>query len=272
MQIGTLQVITEMVLFVNPFITVYLLFLCTVLGLVMGSALNCLAWRIVHNEKWSGGRSHCAECGHELKSTDLIPLVSYLALKGKCRYCGKKISPRYPIAEAVLAVIFVSLLLRFDLRVETGFLMVLCACLFCLSLVDLDIQIIPDRFLVIAGVSRFLYLIITYGFDLWILWDSLWHGLALGGSVLVISLIMDKVLHKESMGGGDIKLLFVLGLYFSLPCCFFLIIAACILGIVLALVLGAMDRAFPFGPALSLAAWVTLLVGEPVVSWYMGLF
>lgn len=262
-----------MLLYASTGVAVYLITLCTVLGLVMGSALNCLAWRIVHNEKWSGGRSHCAECGHELKTADLIPLVSYLALKGKCRYCGKKISPRYPIAEAVLAVVFVSLLLRFDLSIETGFLMVLCACLFCLSLVDLDIQIIPDRFLVIAGVSRFLFLLVTCGFNLGVLWDSLWHGLALGGSVLLLSLVMDKVLHKESMGGGDIKLLFVLGLYFDLPCCFFLILVSCFVGIALAMALGAKKGiAFPFGPALALGAWITLMVGGPVTSWYMSLF
>lgn len=257
-----------MLLFATPWVTAYLITLTAVLGLVMGSSLNCLAWRIVHNEKWSGGRSHCAVCGHELKSTDLIPLFSYLALRGRCRYCGEKISPRYPAAEAALAVIFVSLLLRYDLSVEAGLSMLLCACLFCLSLVDLDIQIIPDRFLVIAGAARLVYLAVFGG-----LGGGLLRGLALGGSVLLLSLVMDKVLHKESMGGGDIKLLFVLGLYFDLPCCFFLLIAACILGIVLALVLGAKEgMAFPFGPALSLAAWVTLLFGTSVTSWYLSLF
>jgi leader peptidase (prepilin peptidase)/N-methyltransferase len=84
---------------------------------------------------------------------------------------------------------------------------------------------------------------------------------------------MDKVLGRESMGGGDIKLLFVLGLYFDLPGCFFLVILACVLGIALAMTLGAKkDIPFPFGPALSLAAWVTLLFGEAVTGWYMGLF
>lgn len=265
-----------MLLFASPFVAVYLLVLCGVLGLVMGSALNCLAWRIVHNEKWSGGRSHCADCGHELKAKDLIPVVSYLSLKGRCRYCHKKISPRYMIAELLLALIYVSLLLRFDLSLETLFLMILCSCLFCLSLVDLDIQIIPDRFILIPIASRLVYLLITHGFTLSALgaiWYSLWHGLALGGIVLALSLIMDKVLHKESMGGGDIKLLFVLGLYFDLPCCFFLMIASCIIGIFLALGLGAKKGiAFPFGPALSIAAWLTLLVGQPITGWYLGLF
>lgn len=265
-----------MLLFATPFIAVYLIVLCALLGLVMGSALNCLAWRIVHNEKWSGGRSHCVSCGHELKSADLVPLFSYLFLKGRCRYCGKKISPRYPIAEAMLALIFLSLLLKFDLSLETAELMILCSCLFCLSLVDLDIQIIPDRFILIPIAARLLFLLATHGFTmdgLSAIWYSLWHGLVMGGGVLILSLIMDKVLHKESMGGGDIKLLFVLGLYFDLPCCFLMVLLACILGIVLAMSLGAKKGiAFPFGPALAASGWLTLLFGKAITGWYLGLF
>lgn len=262
-----------MVLFASPLAGVYLIVLCALLGLVMGSALNCLAFRIAHNEPWSGGRSRCPDCSHSLRAADLVPLFSYLALRGRCRYCGQKISPRYPAAEGLLAVIFVSLLLRYDLSLETAQLMILCGCLFCLSLVDLDIQIIPDRFLVIAALTRAAFLTATSPDILGQLWYALWHGLALGGSILLLSLFMDKVLGRESMGGGDIKLLTVLGLYFNLPCCFLLLILACILGIVLALSLGAKkDIAFPFGPALSAAAWLTLLFGAPLTGWYMGLF
>lgn len=255
---------------------IYLIAVCALLGLVMGSALNCLAYRIAHKEKWSGGRSRCPDCGHTLKAADLIPLFSYLFLKGRCRYCGKKISPRYPIAEAMLAVIYVSLLLRYDLSLETVQLVILCSCLFCLSLVDLDIQIIPDRFILIPIVCRLLYHLVMNGFTMAALsaiWYSLWHGLLTGGAVLALSLIMDKVLGKDSMGGGDIKLLFVLGLYFDLPCIFLLVLAACIIGIVLAMSLGAKKGiAFPFGPALALAGWLTLLVGKPITGWYMSLF
>ncbi|MDD6678341.1 MAG: prepilin peptidase [Firmicutes bacterium] len=255
---------------------IYTVCVCALLGLVMGSALNCLAMRLVSGQKWSGGRSRCPHCRHALSPLDLVPLFSWLFLRGKCRYCGEKISPRYPLTEALLALIFVSLLLKFDLRWETLELMILCACLFCLSLVDLDSQIIPDRFLVISAVTRFAFLLVTFGPTADFLsagWYALWHGLVLGGSVLLLSLLMDKVLHKESMGGGDIKLLFVLGLYFDLPCCFLLMITGCILGIVLAMWLGAKkDIAFPFGPALSAAAWLTLLFGPGITGWYLSLF
>jgi leader peptidase (prepilin peptidase)/N-methyltransferase len=255
----------------------YILALAALVGLVLGSAFNCLAYRLVHNQRWGGGgRSQCPGCGHVLGPADLVPLFSYLFLRGKCRYCGQRISPRYPAAELTMALVLVSLLLRFDLTWEALEAAILCSCLFCLSLVDLDSQIIPDGFLAVGALARLAFLVITNGFTgalLPAVWYSLWHGLVLGGAVLALSLFMDKVLGRESMGGGDIKLLFVLGLYFDLPGCFFLVILACVLGIALAMTLGAKkDIPFPFGPALSLAAWVTLLFGEAVTGWYMGLF
>lgn len=255
-----------------PAVCAYLLTLAGVLGLVMGSALNCLAYRMARGEKWSGGRSHCADCGHELKAPDLVPLFSYLFLKGKCRYCGKKISPRYILTEALLAVVYISVVARFGLTFQCLSALVLVSCLFCLSLIDLETQIIPDRFLLIPAVVRLVQLTVEGG--LMGLWNGLWPGLALGGAVLVLSLVMDKLLHKDTMGGGDIKLLAVLGLFFSFPACLLMVLIACVAGIVIALLLqkAKPDTPFPFGPALSLAGWVTLLAGDWIVGWYLGLF
>ena len=250
---------------------VYLTFVTVLLGLVMGSALNCLSWRIAHNEKWSGGRSRCPKCGHVLGVLDLVPLFSWLLLKGKCRYCGEKISARYPITEAVLALCYALLLWRFGLTVRMLSYVILCSCLFCLSLVDLETQIIPDRFLVIPAAVQIVLLLLEGGLSG--LLRGLWPALALGGGVLALSLFMDHVLKKESMGGGDIKLLFVLGLYFDFPCCLVLLIFACAIGLVFALALNGKEaKAFPFGPALSLGAFFTLLLGQPIVNCYLGLF
>ena len=100
-----------MLLFASPLAGVYLLTLAVLLGLVMGSALNCLAWRMAHGEKWSGGRSRCPQCGHELNALDLVPLFSYLFLRGRCRYCGERISPRYALAELTLGLTYGAVLL-----------------------------------------------------------------------------------------------------------------------------------------------------------------
>ena len=262
-----------MSLSVLPALTrVYLVALAALLGLVMGSALNCLAFRLARGEKWSGGRSACPMCGHTLSAADLVPLFSWLFLRGRCRYCGGRVSARYPLTELCLGVVFAALLLRFGLTLQTITAAVLCACLFCLSLVDLDTQIIPDRFLIIPAAVRVAQLLWEGG--LRGLWRGLWPALVLGVGVLLLVLLMDKVLKKESMGGGDIKLFAMLGLWFSFPCCLLLLIASCVFGLVLAAATAGMkrDTPFPFGPAISAAAFVCLLVGQPVVSWYLGLF
>lgn len=246
----------------------YILALVFLFGAVMGSALNCLAYRMVHKKKWAKGRSICPHCHHVLGPKDLIPVLSYLLLKGKCRYCGAKLEKRYVLTEAFLGLVFVSLVLCYGLTVHTAVYAVLCACLFALSLVDLDIQIIPHRFLVIPAAVQLVHLALHGHFLSGIL-----PAVIFGGGLLAVSLIMDKVLKKETMGGGDIKLMALLGLYFSIPECLLLLILACAFGIVIAMILKAKaGTAFPFGPALSLAAWVTLLVGHPIIHWYLGLF
>ncbi len=253
-------------------LVIYLVAMAAVLGAIMGSALNCLALRMVAGKKWAGNeRSECPHCRHTLTAVELIPVVSWLVQGGKCRHCGAKISPRYLLAELALAVIFGSTMLVYGLTVHTGVLLVLLACLFALSLVDLDTQIIPDRFLVIPAVVRLAELAVT---DWRSIPGALVPGLCLGGGVLVISLIMDKVLKKDTMGGGDIKLLALLGFFLPLPQCMLLLMLACVIGILMASILMKVnsETPFPFGPALSIAAWITLLIGDGVIGWYLGLF
>ena len=243
--------------------------LAFLLGAVMGSALNCLAYRIAREQKWSHGRSLCPACGHPLSLPDLVPVFSWLLLRGKCRHCGAKISPRYVITEVLLGLGFVSMLLRFGLSFDAFSGAVLVACLLALSLVDLEIQIIPDRFLLIPAAVRLVQLAVEGR-----LLSGILPGLIFGGGLLVLSLVMDKILKKDSMGGGDIKLMAVLGLFFTIPECLLLLVMACVCGIFMAAILMKLDSdtAFPFGPALSIAAWLTLLFGEAITGWYLGLF
>lgn len=261
-----------MLLFASPFAAVYLLVLCFLLGLIMGSALNCLAYRMAHREKWSGGRSRCPDCGHVLNWTDLVPLFSYLFLKGRCRYCGKKISPRYVLSELTLGIVFLCTLLRWDLSFECAVMLVLSSCLFCLSLVDLDTFEIPNRFLLIPAVARLLQLFLTHGFTA-SFYRPVLFAAAILAALLALVLVMDRLLGKESMGGGDIKLLALLGLFFTVPEWLLLLFVSCIFGLLLALTLGAKKGiAFPFGPAISAAAFFVCLFGSQLTGWYLSLF
>ena len=140
-------------LYAAPAITIYSCFIAALLGACMGSFLNCAAWRIAHGESFVKGRSRCPDCGHPLGALDLVPVFSWLFLRGKCRYCGKKIPARYPLSEAVFAAVTVLCLLRFGLTAECLRNLIFFGCLFCLSLVDLESCIIPDGCLAVAALA-----------------------------------------------------------------------------------------------------------------------
>lgn len=246
--------------------------LSAMLGAAMGSFLHCAAWRISRGESFVTGRSRCPACGKTLGFIDLIPLFSWLLLRGRCRRCGAKIPARYFLAELLMAALTVACLLRFDATVlclrSWGFL----CCLFLLSLVDWEISEIPDGALLAAA----LLWLVTLPF-LWDGWkDALAHiaaGLVYGGALLLLSLAMDRILKKESLGGGDVKLLAVIGLYLGFLPTLFALILGCILGLLQAVLSGKTGgKTFPFGPALSAAAAALLFVGVQIAEWYMGLF
>ena len=106
-------------LYLSPAITVYFCVLAALLGACVGSFLNCMAWSIVHGEPITKGRSHCDACGHVLSAADLVPVVGFLAHRGKCRYCGEKLSKRHLWGEILSALTFVALLLKYDISLQT---------------------------------------------------------------------------------------------------------------------------------------------------------
>lgn len=256
----------------SPFLTGYILTVTAILGLVMGSFLNCLAWRLVHHEPITKGRSHCAVCGHTLRAGDLVPVFSWLFLRGRCRYCGEKISPRYPFTELLCAVCYVSLVARFDLSWETLLYLWLFSILLAVSLVDFSDGWIPNSLLVIGGAGYFPLAYLTGGLPM--LGAGLLGGLALFLPMLGLILLADKLAGTETMGGGDLKLIGLLGLYFGWQKGWLLLFLACLTGLLGAALAGRMKRGtrMPFGPALALAAWVTALWGERFLTWYGSLF
>lgn len=262
---------------VSPAVTAYLVFLFAVLGLVAGSFCNAWAWRIAHGESIARGRSHCARCGHVLGGRDLVPLFSFLLLKGRCRYCGAPISPRYPAVELLSAAFFVSVLLRYDLLaplVTLRWLLLGCL-LLVIALADAETQEIPDR-LLLGILLLFALVPLESG------WAGVKSGLlgavAVSVPLLLFVLAADRVTGRETMGGGDIKLFFVLGLHFGAPLTLLTLIVACLLGAAFGLAAqrghkpGRPSRPFPFGPAIAAAAWLVLLWGAPLLHWYLGLF
>ena len=260
-------------LYTSAFITVYCCVLAAILGLCMGSFLNCLAWRIVHGESALKGRSHCDVCGHVLGPRDLVPVVSFLASHGKCRYCGAKLSKRHLAAELATGVTYVLVLLRYDISLQALQYVLFASILLLCAFADLEGYIIPDGALIFGALVRVLYLVMTHASkNDWA--QALLGGFAIGGGLLLVVLAYEKIKKTEAMGGGDLKLLFVTGLYLgpvgNLLCLF----AACVLGIVFGLIAtkGENETPFPWGPAISAAGVLTALYGQGLVEAYLKLF
>ena len=242
------------------------------LGAVGGSFLNCAAWRIVHDEPFVRGRSRCPACGHTLTPLELVPVFSWLIQRGRCRACGEKISVRYLLAELIFALATVLCLLRFDLTVLCLRNWVFLGCLFLLTLTDLDGMIIPDGCHIAAVLAWLIALPFTFtGWRDVLL--SIGAAVVFGGGLLGVSLVMDKIMGRDTLGGGDIKLFAVVGLYLGFIGTLFAMVIACVLGLVIhALTAKRGDgRAFPFGPSIAIAAGFMLLYGDALIRWYRGL-
>lgn len=256
-------------------------------GTVFGSFINCLSWRIVNGENVMKGRSHCTACNHALGPKDLFPVFSYIFLKGKCRYCGKKISPRYMIVELVSGTAFLFSFIKFRFSWNFIFSLVLICILIGLSLVDLDSYEIPNGFIIAGIVNWVVSLPLVSGLIgpkemvyinngetsialfKGLLKNGLISGFVISASLLFLSWIFDKVTGKESLGGGDIKLFFMIGLYMTLTESLLCLIIACIIGIFFAVTMK--KEKIPFGPSISVAAFITLLTGSFVTNWYLNL-
>ena len=253
------------------FITIYFTVLSAALGAVMGSFLNCWAQRYEAGEKYPRGRSRCPECGHTLSALELVPIFSWIFLRGRCRSCHKPISARYPITELLGAVIFAGIFLRFGVSPRTAELMILAGCLMLLSFIDYDTMILPNGPMLVALISWAAFLPTYEDWKRRAL-EGIVTGLVLGGAILGISLLMDELLNKESLGGGDVKLLALVGLYLGPWNSLLMIILACVIGLLFAIPSRGPSRQFPFGPSIALAAVVTALAGDAVIGWYMGLW
>lgn len=265
-------------LHLTPFITAYILVFTALFGLITGSFLNCMAWRIAHGESVMKGRSHCASCGHTLGAFDLVPVLSYIMLKGRCRYCREKVSPRYIAAEIISMLMFLGIVLRYDVTLESLKYIIFSSLLFAVALVDIEIKEIPDRFL-IAAIVLFL---VTLPFSPAGAIDALINGLK-GGFLIALPLLgfvllADKVTRKETMGGGDIKLFFTVGLFLGLPLNLMNLILSCFLGVIFG-ILGHVGNKnkndspeIPFGPAIAVSTWLIIIFGAPLLSWYLSKF
>ncbi len=242
-------------------------------GAMVGSFLNVCIHRLPKEESIVAPRSRCPACQSPIRPWDNIPLLSFVLLRGRCRACGHAISWRYPLVEALTALLFVLTVARFGVTLKSTFLLTFLCGLVVVSFIDLDHQIIPNA-ITLPGIPLGLIggLLVREP----PLLDRLIGTLA-GAGFLYLMLFYGGVLYgQEAMGEGDLNLIALVGAFLGWKAVVVTILVACLVGSVLGLGLMALKRLgrrqhIPFGPFLSLGAVVGLLWGDRLVSWYFGL-
>lgn len=242
-------------------------------GLLAGSFLNVCIYRIPKEMSIVFPGSHCTNCGTKLKAYELVPLFSYLFLGGKCRTCGAKISARYPMVELMTALLVTLQFHYLGLNLTFLFFALMTLILIVMTMIDYDLQIIPDGLTLILGILGLVYLaaviVPTEGFSALV---PRGIGFFLGGGLFLLI----AVVSNGGMGGGDIKLMAVLGLWFGWKHLLLLMMLSFISGALISVALLAFKikgrkEAIPFGPFIALAAYLTSLFGNELILWYLNL-
>lgn len=238
-----------------------------IFGAIVGSFLNVCIYRLPREKSIVSPRSFCPFCEKPIKYYDNIPIVSYIILRGRCRNCGTKISVKYPIVELITALLFLLLYKTNGLTIEFGVLLLFVSLLIVISFIDLEFQIIPDVLSIGGMLAGLLLSFLRHNFGFL---DALF-GVLLGGGILFVIAYGYQLLRKiEGMGGGDIKLIGMIGAFCGIKGVIFTIMAGSLLGTVIGLPLMLIKKkdikyAIPFGPFLSLGGLLFVFTGDKII-------
>jgi leader peptidase (prepilin peptidase)/N-methyltransferase len=245
-----------------------------VFGLTIGSFLNVCIFRIPASKSIVRPGSMCPGCSNSIKYYDNIPVISYIFLGGKCRKCKMPISFRYPLVELISGLTALALFMKFGLSYEGLAYFTFISALIVITFIDIDHRIIPDVISLPGIPIGFLmasFLIPSISWK-----ESLIGILAGGGSLLAVAWIYNHITKKEGMGGGDIKLLAMIGAFIGLKGVLFTIFAASAAGTIAGIAVmlktqKGMKLAVPFGPFLSIGTILYIFFGSEIISWFINL-
>ncbi len=241
-----------------------------VMGAVFGSFLNVVAFRLPRRESLVKPRSHCTSCGTPIKPYDNVPVLSWLLLRGHCRNCSAKISPRYPLVEAGTALLCAGAVLTHESATGIVLSVTLILLLVPAALIDLEYRIIPNT---LTGAGALLALGLGTALDPAGEATRLIAGVAAGGFLLAAALA-----YPGGMGMGDVKLAGVMGLFLGAavaPAILIALLSGVLVGAVIVARRGTRvgrKTAVAFGPFLALGGIVAVFAGQPIVTWYLHSF
>lgn len=252
----------------------YVAVLAGCLGLIFGSFATVVAHRMPRGESIVTGRSHCPVCGKQIAWFENIPLFGYLVLRGKCRHCGARISPRYPFIEAACAVLFAALVWRFEVSFEVGVYAAFFWTLVVLTVIDLEHKLLPNKIVFPAFVVGWVALATAAAIDgdLSRLIDAAVGAAVFGGFLFTVAFIA-----PAGMGFGDVKLAFVLGTFlgfaggigYTLVGMFLSFMLGGLSGIAMLLRGGTRKTEVPFGPFLAAGTVLAIFIAEYLLDWYL---
>ena len=237
-----------------------------IVGTVMGSFFNVVAHRLSNNESIIKPGSHCESCGHLLKWYELIPIVSFLIQGGKCRKCHTKLSWWYPIIEILTGSLYLISYLKLDLSLDFLIAIIIASVLVITCITDFNYLIILDEPLVIGSIFVLIITFFKSGFIDTLI--ALLSGLLLFFFMLFIKILGDKAFKRESLGGGDIKLSFFIGVSLGYKLAFVNLVLASLLTLPIAFyyLVKYKDREVPFGPFLIVSNFIIFLFASPILE------
>jgi leader peptidase (prepilin peptidase) / N-methyltransferase len=250
-----------------------ILFFVFALGAIIGSFLNVCIVRLPRGESLIRPASHCPQCNAPIKFYDNIPLISYIILRGTCRHCKKRISVQYPVVEALTGLMTLALFMKHGPTVQFLLLLLFSSALLIITFIDLAHQIIPDA-ISIPGIPCGLgasLLIPTVS------WQESLLGILVGGGILLFIAVGYKwITRRDGMGGGDIKLLAMMGAWLGWKAIPFIILASSLIGLLVGggsglLLKKGLRTKIPFGPFLAIASLIYIFFGPEIIRWYIGL-
>ncbi len=242
-------------------------------GMLVGSFLNVCICRMPKDESIISPPSHCPQCSYQIRWYENIPVVSYLFLRGKCRGCGAQISLQYPLVELLNGTLSLLLFLRFGPTPAFAVLFLFCSALVVITFIDIEHQIIPDE-ISLAGIPVGFILSFFLKEHSWL--NSLFGILLGGGTLLLVAFAYQRLTGKDGMGGGDIKLLAMMGAFLGWKAVPFIIFASSLVGSIVGISIMMLQKkdaklAIPFGPYLAFAAILYIFYGKPLILWYLEL-
>ncbi|AGY76850.1 MULTISPECIES: prepilin peptidase [Clostridium] len=239
-----------------------------IFGTIIGSFLNVCIYRIPMQESIVYPSSHCTNCGNRIKWYDLIPIVSYVILRGKCRNCREKISKKYPIVEFITGLLYLMLYIKFGISIDIVKYVVFISILIVIGIIDFDTTDIYFKTTIVGLISAFVFLGIYYYNGLPIR-TYIYGGIAGGGLLVLIILIT-----KGGMGWGDAEICLICGLFLGLKFTFVMLFLSFIIGAIIGVILilsGKKSKKdyIPFGPFITAASVITVFCGQNILSWYL---